>query len=99
MKGPGVQCVPAEAKGGPAIRFPVGSSRGRLRCVPAGEAVPLWYVPAVGCRGVFQPWEAEVCSSRERLRYVTAKGGFPVCPCMTAQRRGEEDKIEDKIVN
>ena len=49
MKGPGVQCVPAEAKGGPAIRFPVGSSRGRLRCVPAGEAVPLWYVPAVGC--------------------------------------------------
>ena len=48
---------------------------------------------------MFQPWEAEVSSSCGRLRYVPAEGGFPVCSCATAQRRGEEEKIEDKIVN
>ena len=54
---------------------------------------------------MFQPRQAEV--SRGRLRMfqsreaedVPAEGGFPVCSCATAQRRGEEEKIKDKIVN
>ena len=48
----------------PAGGFPVCSSRGRLRCVPAG-------VGGV----VFQPRESEVCSGRGRLRCVRADGG------------------------